>query len=110
MHLADITPPYVPSVKRGDGSDPAALVPESGESKQQKAKRKNMIIKRLPTLEFQEFRKNEVDAGRLKNLTGGGEWDKMAIIKIHRRSAPKVRYTPYLGFPDFLTVDNTFLR
>ncbi|CAM9357300.1 unnamed protein product, partial [Ascophyllum nodosum] len=103
MHLADITPPYVPSVKRGDGSDPAALVPESGESKQQKAKRKNMIIKRLPTLEFQEFRKNEVDAGRLKNLTGGGEWDKMAIIKIHRRSAPKVRKYTCMGFTHMMS-------
>ena len=63
-----------------------------------------MVIKRLPTFEFQEFRKNEMDAGRLGELTGGGEWDKMAIMKINRRSAPKVRYSPCLGFPHFFLI------
>ena len=108
IHLTNITSPSVPSVKRGDGSNAAAPVEEAVESKQKKLDRKNMVIKRLPTLEFQEFRKNGVDAGNLEELTGGGEWDKMAIITIHRRSAPKVRYPPYLGTPDFLIVGEKF--
>ncbi|CAM9650194.1 unnamed protein product [Ascophyllum nodosum] len=62
-----------------------------------------MVIKRLPTFEFQEFRKNEVDAGRLGELTGGGEWDKMAIIKINRRSAPKVREYSCMGYTHMMS-------
>ena len=110
MHLTYITSPSVPSVKRDNGSDAAALVKKSVESKQKTAKKKNMVIKRLPTLEFQEFRKNEMDSGSLGKIMGGGEWDKMAIIKIHRRTASKLRYPPYLGFPDFLTNGDIFLR
>lgn len=48
-----------------------------------------MVIKRLPTHEFLEFRKRETEAERMrKALMGGGEWDKMAIIKIHNESPP----------------------
>ncbi|CAM9357224.1 unnamed protein product, partial [Ascophyllum nodosum] len=103
IHLTNITSPSVSSVKRGDGSNAAAPVEEAVESKQKKLDRKNMVIKRLPTLEFQEFRKNGVDAGNLEELTGGGEWDKMAIIKIHRRSAPKVREYSCMGYTHMMS-------
>ena len=108
--MTDITSSSVPSVKRVNGSDPAALVQKAVEGQQQAAKRKNMVIKRLPTFEFQEFRKNEMDAGRLGELTGGGEWDKMAIMKINRRSAPKVRYSPCLGFRHSFNIGRAFLH
>ncbi|CAM9357147.1 unnamed protein product [Ascophyllum nodosum] len=103
MHLTYITSPSVPSVKRDNGSDAAALVKKAVESKQKTAKKKNMVIKRLPTLEFQEFRKNEMDSGSLGKIMGGGEWDKMAIIKIHRRTASKLREYSCMGYTHLIS-------
>ncbi|CAN0436565.1 unnamed protein product [Ascophyllum nodosum] len=103
MQPRRVTPESETHPNRVNGSDPAALVQKAVEGQQQAAKRKNMVIKRLPTFEFQEFRKNEMDAGRLGELTGGGEWDKMAIMKINRRSAPKVRECSCMGYTHMMS-------
>ncbi len=47
--------------------------------------RKN-VIKRLPTANFQEYRRVEEQEGRLGTVAAGS-WSKMAIVRINRRSS-----------------------
>lgn len=39
-----------------------------------------MVINRLPTQVFHEFRKLQTAAERMGQLVRGGEWDKMVIM------------------------------
>lgn len=61
---------------------PEERIAEVGGTKRKNARKKG--LKRLDTTVFEEFRNKEAEEGRMGHVAGGA-WDKMAIVKIHRR-------------------------
>lgn len=56
-----------------------------------KVRSKRLVLKRLPSRKFQEYRRQESSKGSV-DMVAGDSWNKMAIVRVHRRKQPKLRY------------------